>query len=395
MINRIGLLLVLSGFSSLSLSFIPISFASSPSFSRQIIRDDLFDWIDLDRSNTISKNGDPWADILAVTYLSNDNILNCTLWLVAPYNTTDRSSTVDKISYGMWIDTDLNRIPDYRFEIQKFKHRNWTKVFDEYEPLKNPNLRIPTDIRFFDVHNNYTGFFSRGHRYVNFSVNLNTIGAPSKYKIIFYAEERKNNSILVDYTKWINIPPPELIVKSSPNPLILRQGDHKTIQIQLNSTSGFEPTVNIIAENETGIKLSVNHNKFTIPSYGIATLPLTISADSASTGPHTIPITINYMIPDEPLYTHTLSNAYTNSAVLIPSSIKSEQLMKQSSLTIWVDPKLSFTDQFLESLSKLQPLSILISIVTFFIGLFAEDAGKIIDKSRTILKRIKQKLSGA
>jgi hypothetical protein len=44
-------------------------------------------------------------------------------------------------------------------------------------------------------------------------VNLNTIGAPNKYKIIFYAEERKNNSILVDYTKWINVPPPELINK--------------------------------------------------------------------------------------------------------------------------------------------------------------------------------------
>jgi hypothetical protein len=62
--------------------------------------------------------------------------------------------------------------------------------------------------------------------------------------------------------------------------LSLRQGDHKTIQVQINSTSGFEPTVNITAENETGINLSIGHNKFSIQSYGVATLSLTIIADS-------------------------------------------------------------------------------------------------------------------
>ena len=49
--------------------------------------------------------------------------------------------------------------------------------------------------------------------------------------------------LLTDFTKWINVPPPQLHVATYPQSIEIRQGETKTVELTINSTSGLEPDI--------------------------------------------------------------------------------------------------------------------------------------------------------
>ena len=60
----------------------------------------------------------------------------------------------------------------------------------------------------------------------------------------------------------------------------LRKGDEKTIEIQVNASQGYEPTVELFT-NSPSNDLLLNfkqNNTLRIPSYGLASTPLTITS---------------------------------------------------------------------------------------------------------------------
>lgn len=163
--------------------------------------------------------------------------------------------------------------------------KQWTKVLEKWshfgEELVLDNQTISPN-----------SFSKAGAHYVRLSADLDAMLSPKKYKVVFYGEET------------VAIPPLELILSTSPNSVELKKGEHKTIEVRVNTTQGYEPTVNLVAKSQSkNINFDFtqndtsNKNTFTlrVPSYGIATTPLTISSsDAASIGPYTIFIFANY-----------------------------------------------------------------------------------------------------
>ena len=80
--------------------------------------------------------------------------------------------------------------------------------------------------------------------YVKLDLDLKSILYPPRYRIFFYAYSLENNkSWLLDPVRWIYVPPPEFSMSTSPATLDITAGDKGTIELNVNSTTGFQPTV--------------------------------------------------------------------------------------------------------------------------------------------------------
>jgi hypothetical protein len=282
------------------------AYALSPSFERRITFDEPDEWIELN-SFDISKKAIPSTDILGVSYFSDGKILNSTLWLAAPFNATMPSSEGDisKLAYGIMIDVDFDDLPDFRFELQKFQNRNWSKVYREFEPIYNTSFsteRVAN--KFFNYEPNLSErSFPKNQRYVNLPVELNLVGDPKQYQFYFYSEMRKLDLVLDDFTKWVAIPPPEIKQSLIPNSLEIRPNEIKNINIRVNSTTGYEPQINLYAKNTTELKLYFDLKGLEIPSFGTAAIPFKVKAiEDATPSTIDIPIAINSSTPPKVLY---------------------------------------------------------------------------------------------
>jgi hypothetical protein len=206
-----------------------------------------------------------------------------------------------------------------------------------------------------DIKPNYTGFFEKsksggneggGGDYVTLYADLNKMFSPTRYKVLFYAEDVKGLKWIMDSSKWIYIPPPEFVITTLPQSVDLRQGDSITIEVQVNSTKGFEPSFQLYAvypssssppsslpnqqqqqqlkqqqyaykipitayaspaDNSNDIKLDFRLNNLHIPSQGEATAPVTISSmPNALLSPHTLFIVGNFTFPSEEFFAQPL-----------------------------------------------------------------------------------------
>lgn len=344
---------------------------ASPSFGRQVILDDPFDWINVsDQSRTFK--GDSATDIQEVSYFSNGKTLNATLWLFFPFK--DHPSKYNTVSYGMSIDADFNNKTgihgiDYQIEIiWKNETKTWDKMV--YEWSSNGAARV------LDNKTNYTDFYQKGKYYVLLSSNLDVILSPEKYKVTFYAETKdKNNTLITDVTRWLAIPPLELTISTSPTNLVLKPGEQKIIELKVNSTKGYEPLVNLsaITQDKTNNNLHFNFKKgfniLQLPSYGLATTPMTISAaNNASIAPYTLTIFANSSFPPERLL--TVSNSPNNtppSSALFPASTEeSQNVISQSTMAITVKEPISAIEKFSDLWNKLA------APFTFIFGIAAD-----------------------
>jgi hypothetical protein len=276
--------------------------AISPVFTRQEITDDFHDSIQVNGMGGSQKKGDyndtldESTDIQKITYFSNGTILNATLWLGGGFNekpSINRSNPV--VIYGMLIDADSDQETgkegvDYQVEIQwSNETQTWNKITVEYSsPVHNRTL---------DIKENYTGFFKNNERYILLDVNLGDIIYPNEYKVMFYASTIYDYfNMKIDLSSWIDIPPPEYIIVTLPNPVIVRQGEQKIIGAQLKSTTGFVPNVTnfMPIEDYSSIKLEFNGDNLNKSSYGIEPAPFKIEVpNNAQVGQYSIPIRAN------------------------------------------------------------------------------------------------------
>jgi hypothetical protein len=360
---------------------------SSPPFSRQEIDDRKSDWLDVWRGRTTTV-GAKYTDIQVVNYYSDGRFLNATLWL-DKFN--EKGPTDRKLNYGMYIDADFNNKTgiagiDYKVEVQwDNKTKSWTRVFEEW----STNGKAKT----LDIKPNYTGFFEKsnsggneGGDYVTLYADLNKMFSPTRYKVLFYAEDVKGLKWIMDSSKWIYIPPPEFVITTLPQSVDLRQGDSRTIEVQVNSTKGFEPSFQLYAvypsssppsslpyqqqqqqikqqqyaykipmtayaspaDNSNDIKLDFRLNNLHIPSQGEATAPVTISSmPNALLSPHTLFIVGNFTFPSEEFFVQPLLP--TSKKIKIPT----ENVITQSSLTVRLQEALTPIDQISDFWSKL------------------------------------------
>lgn len=334
----------------LTSSLLSTSYAIDPSV-RQNVKDAPLDWVNI-QSQTSTTKGDPSTDIVEVTYFTKDNSFNSTIWLLFPFRELPVGYSI--FNYGMLIDSDFDEDTgaggiDYQLEIRWNNETNtWTRVLTEWSSTAVGG-------RILEESNNFTRFSGDQLFYVSIPIELEDISNPNKFRAVYYAESKREASpLLTDFTKWINVPPQELQVATYPQLIELRQGETKTVELTINSTSGLEPDVILYSENQdTDPVLDFSAKKLKIPSNGFASIPLTVSTSgNTKIAPHTIFIFANSSYP---AFEFVKVNA-TSHDFEFPFKIQGDDKMVKTSLLIDVKEPLSLTDKISEFWNKLGEL---------------------------------------
>jgi hypothetical protein len=240
---------------------------------------------------------------------------------------------------------------------------------------------------------NYTNTFGGstiGTGYVNLQLDLGTINYPSTYNVMFYAAESFKSNEDRDFTSWVSIPPPTLKIATSPNDIIVRQGEEQLVPAKIVSSSGVSNDVlNITRESEDANNNNNNNDpenassttffnadgpqvsiervqpplfKIDIPmqtSLGIYTIPLSATIREPSVAALTKPLATNNTISGRIDPEFQLSKVYPTVGYLT----------RPVNLTITVLPPRNVNDQFKDFWSIYgQPISI---VVGGFAGGFA------------------------
>jgi hypothetical protein len=289
----------------------------SPSFDRQVIKDPPLDYIIINQQNQEIVNSEeklPLADIVEVSYFSNGKTLKPTFWLLLPFMPSQY-----KINYGFFINSDNNDQTgfngiDYQYEISWMNEtKTWTKRILEWASSGEERIIDDEIVNLTD--------FNKGHNYISLSLDLKKILYPKEYKILFYAEYEKNDLLISDFSKWVYVPPPNLEISTNPQNIVLRQGEQKNIELNLNSTFGLEPMVNVSFINKyKDLEMESEYDSIQLPYYGESSVPVKIKVlKNASLSPHTIFVKTAYTVPDIEFLKKNVTNE------LLPITIKRQQ----------------------------------------------------------------------
>src|SRR5919199_4040655 len=258
----------------------------SPSFARQEVNDEIHDvkqfaGIESNSNNSRQKTNDYYnnnplsesVDIERISYSSDGNFLNATLWVGGNrVKENPLSYGANMVAYGMVIDADNNGKTgkagfDYQVEIQ-WSNGTWHRTSLEWGS--------DNSYRILNVDQNYSSFFINNQNYVLLSLNLSTIVSPQSYKLMFYSTALYGKSnFIYDLSSLIDIPPPEYNILTTPNPVVLRQGEQKIVGVQLKSTTGTIPQVInfTVKEHQSNLDVSFNPDKANVSSFGVEPAP--------------------------------------------------------------------------------------------------------------------------
>lgn len=254
-------------------------FATSPTFVRQEIIDNSSDWYYYDIQNNglhkkwfspdaIKKtSGLHLEDISSVTYVSDGKRLNVTFWL------TNHTFEDNPMNHTPIYHMDLNVDPDKDTGFKGIDYdakvawdstsHTWKSFLLEYS--KNGNAKVMNTKVPFSL-DKFGGS-------ITLSLDLGAINYPSQYLLTFSLEDALiNGNVLWDFTNSANIPPPDYsIIPTYQSPLILSQGDKKTLGLEiksLNLQSRLQPIVNFtyIKSNETkDVNITFDPSHLSIP----------------------------------------------------------------------------------------------------------------------------------
>lgn len=271
----------------------------------------------------------------------------------------------ESVKYGLYIDADSNiesgaNGVDYDIGIiWNARERTWTRYFEELssngnsKPLadscanlyRNVSLPIPeTD-------------------HINMCADLNAIGSPSKYTLLFYTVESLSRpperlpggrigsvyfTQISDTSSWILIPSPHPTLSTSPNTVVLRPGEQKTIDVRINESSGFDSKVRLFAQNQSAIELlNFDSPELHIPSFGGMTTPLTIRvSNTAKAGDYPLYILASSNFSRTPLFRIDTSDSEKemNEYIESPHSENSQNITTPLVLQVTVQKPYDFNE---------------------------------------------------
>jgi hypothetical protein len=257
--------------------------------------------------------------------------------------------TLNSVTYGMYMDADNNNKTgilagiDYILSLNKADNdKSWSKQIQQWA--------TPTVFRIIDRTDNYTGLFGRfpgrgqEEGSINLSVDLDAIGSPDNYRVIFFAKKGNATDVsdrVGDYTNWALIPPSKLEISVLPNPSEIRQEESKKVELQLKSNTAFDSQTRIFIKKTPGIDVEYNSNLVQIPPFGLATIPLNIIVSgNADIGPQTIPLSINSSFPTEVYQESSYSKSgFVNLGFKVPST-EANIVNQTSDLTVEIQKRL-------------------------------------------------------
>ena len=336
--------------------------ALSPSFDLQEITDEGQQWVQTyGNSDKYLKSN--FTDIVAVNYLSDGKILNTTYWLASGFeNSTVSAYTYENpfitLSYGMLIDADSNiktgyNGADYDFYIESAGGKLNAYL---YQYSSTGGYRLINSIINFSQPDDPNVMLGS----VNLNLDLSSVNYPSNYNLLFYSAESFKSNEVRQFTSWVTIPPPGLKVITSPNDIMIRQGEEQLFPARIQSTTGFSNDV----INITLIGNNSNNNYYTGLGFNSSELKIAIERNQpplfkiavpqqTSLGIYTIPLIVTIREPSLATITKPISTN-TNSGILDPEFELSKKyptvgyLTKPINFTVTVIAPLTINDKFKE-----------------------------------------------
>jgi hypothetical protein len=304
----------------LGASLIP-TVVASPSFVRQEALDaDTPNFVDINSldATPVLPVDTGLTDILSVNYNSNGSIVDATVWLASPLFKNKQNAT--DLKYGMYIDADFNdktgyKAADYEVLVSRNDaNKTWERSYFELAaPLVNQS-----NSRTIEHHDNFSDFYKNGSNYVNLYADLMRINSPDKYRILFFAEQLINGSWFADFTNWISIPPTDLNITSSSDPIIIGQIGAPPASVELELRSRIPNIVNVTLygyENLCNINAKFHPSTILVDSSGFASTEMTVSIPGYGTiSTCTLPIFANVTVPPESILQPKIGNITASSA---------------------------------------------------------------------------------
>jgi hypothetical protein len=224
-----------------------------------------------------------------------------------------------------------------------------------------------------------------GPGYVRLGLDLSSINYPSEYGLLFYTAESFKSNEVRDFMSWVAIPPSTIDVSTSPNDIVIRQGEQQLIPAEITTPfsnnvtditfgNGFQKySLNTISNNDVGPDfnssgLHVSIQRLRPPLFKAEASPQT------SVGIYTVPFEASILIqstvtPTKPIFNDTVSGFIDPEFQLSKIYPTTGYITSPANLTITVMPPLNVNDEFKEFWSIYgQPISI---IVGGFAGGFA------------------------
>jgi hypothetical protein len=315
---------------------------NSPQFERQEIRDGKSDWIDMltgETSETSDIVGPAYTDIDSINYFSDGRSVNATFWLrsISELFESNNISKIKQVYYGILIDSDFNNDTgyqgiDYQVEVKWNDTSNkWIRSFNEFSA--NGHTRNISNI---DI--DHKNFLNKNSGSIILGVDMKPMLFPDKYRLFFYSYSLSSGTYLLDAVRWVYVPPPEFTISTNPEILTLVPGEKKNIQIEVNSTTGFQPLVSLNVDNlPDGINLTIADSKIPVPPYGYTTTTLALNAEpNAPPGTRTFFILANISFLNSTFYS-PITNPVTHKNPIL--KIDSENVMKRFPIVLTIlDP---------------------------------------------------------
>jgi hypothetical protein len=306
-----------------------------------------------------------------ITYLSNGKFLNATIWFptdidgnpsmkLARTSTTISGSVspssvpiLDAMTYGVLVDVDSNPktgllgIDFMLAVVWNNQTQTWNRIFAEFDSVGQVKvISIVKD-------NNQTIKVNNKVPYITLPLDLDQIGSPSNYRVMYFGVVGYNaTDMAFDTSAWIDIPPPEYTVLTSPDPIVIRQGDQSIVGLQLGIPSAgggeerlvsglmslmpldYNSTIAINRINTVG-----SNNRELHISGGPQTFIVKVS-ENAPIGKYTIPVLAN--ITTGSLFPTRLLNIH-GFDIPVPAS---GSMVRVTSMTVSVTEPLSAGEQF-------------------------------------------------
>lgn len=251
----------------------------------------------------------PFPRITAISYLSDGNKLNATLWLSSPIKSPFVNGTLDSISsmknlpwHNMGYTMSISVSSVYKSGTDYFVHLRWDSFSQKWIKEITEGSASTGEGRI--IQQDEISNFEENKNYVTFSLDLKKIGSPDKYNLLWSSYDVFINNdklcYLVDVSNWAQAPPPEFVTSTTPNPILVRQGDKTTVEIEAKSATNSKSNVIVSIPTITGLEMNLINNQAAIPPMGIGTMLLEItSLQNASTHSYTIPLYSTYTFPTE------------------------------------------------------------------------------------------------
>ncbi|MGC2572886.1 MAG: MBL fold metallo-hydrolase [Candidatus Nitrosopolaris sp.] len=149
--------------------------------------------------------------------------------------------------------------------------------------------------------------------YVKLRLDLSSINNPREYGVLFYTAESFKSNEVRDFTSWVAIPPSPIKVSTSPDNIVIRQGEQQLIPAEIKTIFSnkvtsitFDKDLNEGGSDFNSSGLHVSTQRIQSPLFNVEASPQT------PVGIYTVPFTASIMVQTmatstKPIFDSTVS----------------------------------------------------------------------------------------